>query len=68
MKHDDMCPGCDYERRREVNGVGVRMKPDYRATCSECGAEILGEMEHRINGQTYCPPCTVNKTASPATH
>lgn len=62
MKHDDACPGCDYERRREVNGVGVRMT-DYRAICSKCGGEILGEMEHRINAQTFCPVCVLGEEA-----
>jgi len=55
-EHDQNCPGCQYERRREINGVGVRIT-DYRATCSKCGAEILGEMEHRVNAQTYCQLC-----------
>ena len=56
MKHDDDCPGCEYERRREINTVGVRLR-DYQTVCAKCGAEILGEFEHRVNGRNYCEQC-----------
>jgi len=56
MEHDDGCPGCDYERRRAINSVGVRVT-DYRTFCKKCGAEVVGEFEHRVNGRDYCPQC-----------
>ena len=54
--HDQDCPGCQYERRREINSVGIRLS-DYKTECSQCGAEIIGEFEHRIAGRNYCPQC-----------
>ena len=54
-EHDQDCVGV-YERRRTVNGVGVRIM-DYRARCLQCEAEVLGELEHRIDGRNYCGSC-----------
>lgn len=56
MQHDDNCPGCNYERRREVNKVGVRIT-DYQTKCSKCEVVITGEFEHRVNWQDYCALC-----------
>ena len=66
MNHDDMCPGCAYQRRREINGVGARIT-DYRVTCSKCGGAILGEMEHVIESQTFCSVCAQEKEHNSAT-
>jgi hypothetical protein len=57
MKHDEGCPGCVYERRRQLNGIGVRIT-DYKTQCSKCEGEITGEFEHRIKRRTYCQRCT----------
>jgi hypothetical protein len=62
--HDTDCPGCGYERRREINKVAARIT-DYRTKCSECGVEIIGELEHRVKGQVYCWIC-VGKRESPS--
>jgi hypothetical protein len=56
MKHDEDCPGCKYQRRREINKVGVRMT-DYKAKCAKCETDITGEFEHRVNRLNYCQHC-----------
>jgi hypothetical protein len=55
-RHDEGCPGCAYDRRRQLNGIGVRIT-DYKTQCSKCGNEIIGEFEHRIYRRIYCQQC-----------
>jgi hypothetical protein len=55
-EHDDECPRCQYELRRELNGMEVRLTDD-SATCSQCGAESFREFQHRIKGRSYCEFC-----------
>jgi hypothetical protein len=64
--HDEGCPGCIMARRRALNGIGARIS-DYKTHCTNCGVEIVGEFEHRVNWRDYCQEC-IPKELSPATH
>ena len=58
MKHDELCRGCEMNRRRAVSGVGAKMHPpEYKTNCSQCGVEIPGEYEHFVRGKIYCSEC-----------
>jgi hypothetical protein len=64
-KHDDLCPGCEYERKRKANhGLAARSEGEHgsaRVLCSECGHECYEEMAHIVTdtkGRRYiCPSC-----------
>ena len=55
-EHDEDCPACKYNLRRKLNGVGVRVT-DYRTACYQCGADVVGEFEHRVYRKNYCTAC-----------
>lgn len=57
MKHDELCRGCEMDRRRETAGVGAALHPPYQTECSECGVQIPGEYEHFVRGKIYCAEC-----------
>ena len=55
-QHDEDCPGCTMARRREINGLSMRVT-HYKTLCTNCRTEIVGDLEHRINGEDYCDIC-----------
>jgi hypothetical protein len=58
-QHDENCPGCTMARRREIN---VMRLTHYKTLCTNCRTEIVGELEHRINGEDYCDICVSSES------